>query len=104
MFMYWNFTLHFDDGLFHYLAVDCKWGEWEAWGDCPSGCDQKKTRVRQMAVEASCNGVACEGEDYEKKICSREEELSVQIRALLDENEALEKNQCTQAGRKKRLC
>ena len=75
-------------------AVDCKWGEWELWGDCPSGCDQEKTRVRQMIVEASCNGTECDGIDYEKKICSREDELAEQIRALLDENETLEKNQC----------
>ena len=48
-----------------------------------------------MVVEASCNGAECAGEDYEKKICSREEELAEQIRALLDENESLGRNQCT---------
>ena len=47
-----------------------------------------------MMVEASCNGIECDGNDYEKQICSREEELAEQIRALLDENETLEKNQC----------
>ena len=83
-------------------AVDCKWGQWEPWGDCPSGCDQEKTRIRQMVVEASCNGMECEGNDYEKKICSREEELSEQLRALLDENENLGKNQCPSDDRKMR--
>ena len=36
----------------------------------------------------------CEGNDYEKQICSREEELADQVRALLDENEVLGKNKC----------
>ena len=84
-------------------AVDCKWGEWEAWGDCPSGCDQEKTRVRQMIVEASCNGIECDGNDYEKKLCSREEELAEQMRALLDENESLGRNQCPTVDRRKAL-
>ena len=56
-----------------------------------------------MVVEASCNGMECEGNDYEKKICSREEELADQVRALLDENESLEKNQCPSEDRKKKI-
>jgi len=67
--------------------VDCVWGQWEEWPSCPSGCradgeSQEKTRTRDRAVEESCNGQKCQGEDYEKKKCSREQEL-------LDENEEM---------------
>ena len=84
------------------LCFSCwlQMGSMGAMGWLSSGCDQEKTRIRQMVVEASCNGMECEGNDYEKKICSREEELADQVRALLDENENLEKNQCPSDNRK----
>lgn len=60
--------------------VDCVWGEWEEWPACPSGCPiggglQQKTRTRKWSIEASCNGIKCEGVDFEKEDCSREEEV-----------------------------
>jgi len=63
--------------------VNCKWGEWEKWGSCPSGCPpQLKIRTRQHAVLASCNGLECDGEDFEEKSCSREVELEEKAAAL----------------------
>merc|ERR1712029_1332178 len=60
--------------------VDCVWGIWEPWPDCPSGCpleggQHEKIRTRDRKVEASCNGELCRGKDYEKQPCSREEEV-----------------------------
>jgi len=60
--------------------VDCVWNEWEAWPACPSGCPvggglQEKTRTRTIHRNATCNGIKCEGVDFEKEDCSREEEV-----------------------------
>jgi len=60
--------------------VDCVWSEWEAWPACPSGCPvggglQEKTRTRTIRTPASCNGIKCDGVDFEKEDCSREEEV-----------------------------
>jgi len=60
--------------------VDCVWGAWEAWPACPSGWPeggglQEKMRLRTKSVETSCNGSDCDGEDFEKETCIREEEL-----------------------------
>jgi len=64
--------------------VDCKWNDWEEWPTCPSGCPvggglQKKTRTRSKAIEAQCNGRECDGPDFEKKDCSREIEIELDI-------------------------
>jgi len=63
--------------------VNCEWGQWEEWGSCPSGCPpQEKTRIRRKRVVASCNGLECEGEDFEEKSCSREVELAERVAEL----------------------
>jgi len=63
--------------------VNCEWGQWEEWGSCPSGCPpQEKTRLRRKRVLASCNGMECEGEDFEEKSCSREVELAERVAEL----------------------
>jgi len=63
--------------------VDCVWGEWEEWQQCPSGCEpQEKIRTRIVVTQASCNGNECEGHDFEEMPCSREAELSVKIADL----------------------
>jgi len=66
--------------------VDCKWNDWEEWPACPSGCPvggglQQKTRTRSKAIEAACNGIECDGEDFEKKTCSREQEVMELLQA-----------------------
>jgi len=62
--------------------VNCEWGAWEEWGACPSGCDQKKIRIRRKTVLAKCNGIDCQGEDFEETSCSRERELEDKIVVL----------------------
>jgi len=63
--------------------VNCEWGEWEEWGSCPSGCPpQEKTRTRRRRVLSSCDGLECNGEDFEQKSCSREVELEAKAAAL----------------------
>ena len=78
-------------------AVDCVWGEWEAWPDCPSGCPvggglQEKTRTRVKAVVASCNGTECVGHEFEKKHCSREEEVLEMHSELSERHETCQQN------------
>jgi len=62
--------------------VDCVWGEWEQWQDCPSGCAQSKLRIRHVIVPAFCNGNECQGHDFEEMACSREAELAVKVADL----------------------
>ena len=75
------------------VAIDCVWGEWEEWGHCPSGCPaiQNRTRTRSKKVEAANDGKECEGEDFEKKPCSVEQDLKEDINTLKMAKEALEK-------------
>jgi len=89
--------------------VDCVWGAWEAWPACPSGCPlggglQNKTRTRSKTIEALCNGNECQGEDFEKQPCSREEEVVKDNNLVLRERDQcrlqkqqqkLENNQCS---------
>merc|ERR1711974_539158 len=49
---------------------------------CPSGCDQKKIRTRVKKIFAHCNGIDCEGQDYEVLSCSRERELEDEVLRL----------------------
>jgi len=62
--------------------VDCVWGEWEQWQDCPSGCAQTKLRTRDVVIPESCNGNECQGHDFEEMACSREAELAVLVADL----------------------
>jgi len=63
--------------------VNCEWAEWEEWDSCPSGCPpQEKTRIRRKWMFASCNGLECEGEDFEEMSCSREVELAERVAEL----------------------
>jgi len=62
--------------------VNCVWGQWNEWGLCPSGCDQKKTRTRVKKILAHCNGIDCKGQDYEVLSCSRERELEDKVTEL----------------------
>jgi len=63
--------------------VDCVWGEWSDWQDCPSGCEpQEKLRTRRVDIPDSCNGQVCEGHDFEEMPCSREAELAVKVADL----------------------
>jgi len=60
--------------------VDCVWSAWEEWPSCPSGCPvgggiHHKIRTRTKAIKAMCNGQECDGLDFEKRECSREQEL-----------------------------
>jgi len=83
--------------------VDCVWGIWEPWPDCPSGCpleggQHEKIRTRDRKVEASCNGELCKGKDYEKQPCSREEEVLDMLGTCLSGKVHLakEKNEMTE--------
>jgi len=83
--------------------VDCVWGIWEPWPDCPSGCpleggQHEKIRTRDRKVEASCNGELCRGKDYEKQPCSREEEVLDMLGTCLSGKVHLakEKNEMTE--------
>ena len=79
-----------EQSILHISAVDCVWNTWEDWPACPSGCPtggglQKKTRTRSKAIEAECNGQECDGLDYEKKHCSREQEIVELLQACNQE-------------------
>lgn len=71
--------------------IDCVWGEWTNWSNCPSGCPeiQNKTRTREQLVKAENNG-KCEGKDFENKPCSLAEDLKEDISTLKMEKERLE--------------
>jgi len=62
--------------------VNCVWSQWNEWGLCPSGCDQKKIRTRVKMILAHCNGIDCKGQDYEVLSCSRERELEDELSRL----------------------
>jgi len=62
--------------------VNCVWSQWNEWTLCPSGCDQKKIRTRVKKIFAHCNGIDCEGQDYEVLSCSRERELEDEVLRL----------------------
>jgi len=64
----------------HCCPVDCVWAAWEEWENCPSGCPapgkiQERTRTRKRRTVKYCDGKECEGEDFEKEACTREEEV-----------------------------
>jgi len=68
--------------------VDCVWGEWADWQACPSGCQpQEKLRIREVVTPDSCNGMKCQGVDFEEMSCSREAELEAKVAALRKELE-----------------
>jgi len=69
--------------------IDCVWAQWEEWDSCPSGCGKQKTRLRHKDVEASCGGMQCQGEDFNKIHCSREHELEDQLVEVEAEKEGL---------------
>ena len=72
------------------LAVDCVWGEWTEWSNCPSGCPevQNKTRTREKLVKNEYDGL-CEGKDFEQKPCSVVEDLKEVISDCKNEKESL---------------
>ena len=86
--------------------MNCEWNNWEAWPACPSGCPvggglQEKTRTRTKAVEAYCNGKECEGPDFEKEPCSREQEVLEDLNRCHQEVEGLSKKleECQKPGK-----
>ena len=69
------------DHKIFFIAVDCTWGEWSDWSECPHQCGiQNKTRTREK-FEHECGGTPCEGEAVDYKECD----------AFADESLALEK-------------
>ena len=73
------------------LAIDCEWGPWTEWSNCPSGCPeiQNRTRTREQLVKPANNG-KCEGEAFEKKPCSVAEDLKEDIATLKMVKDGLE--------------
>merc|ERR1711974_336637 len=62
--------------------VNCEWGIWTDWPGCPSGQNQTKIRTREK-IPAECQGLDCQGEDYERIPCSREIELAEEVEHLI---------------------
>jgi len=71
--------------------VNCEWGIWTDWPDCPSGQNQTKIRTREK-IAAECQGLDCQGEDYERIPCSREIELFEEVEALDQEVATCDQN------------
>ena len=72
------------------------------WPVCPAGCPvggglHEKTRTRTKDAVASCNGTECEGHEFEKRHCSREEEvLEMHSELLKTHSGLLEKHETCQ--------
>ncbi|CAD7963513.1 unnamed protein product [Amoebophrya sp. A25] len=49
------------------LAVNCKWGEWSAWGACT--CTGLSERHRSIAVHQEGEGKLCTGSKIETQVC-----------------------------------
>ena len=50
--------------------MDCKWKEWDQWGDCSKSCGGgERTRKREKAHGAAHGGKACVGQDQENEEC-----------------------------------
>ena len=55
----------------HWCPVNCQWGTWVEWSTCSKTCGGgEKTRTRQIEVEESHGGEACEGEGTETAGCN----------------------------------
>ena len=51
--------------------VDCKWGQWTAWGSCPVTCGGGTwTSTRVIGQEAVCGGSNCTGNSTRDQPCN----------------------------------
>lgn len=50
--------------------INCKMGDWSAWGECAPSCNGTETRSRPILQEARNGGTPC-GETVEQKPCSK---------------------------------
>ncbi|CAJ1335935.1 unnamed protein product [Effrenium voratum] len=52
-------------------CVDCKWGSWVAWSECPVSCGgATQTRARDVLVQKAGGGKACEGNSSVTRACA----------------------------------
>jgi len=50
--------------------VDGVWGEWSGYGECSTTCGPgEQERVRSVEIDAAHGGVACAGDDTQKRDC-----------------------------------
>ena len=50
--------------------VDCRWGDWVAYGDCSATCGLgSQVRYRNITEKASCGGKECSGSNQQTKAC-----------------------------------
>lgn len=52
------------------VCVDCEWGSWVAWSNCPVGCGgAKQKRSRNVLVQQAGRGKPCQGNSSEVRGC-----------------------------------
>ena len=73
------------------IAIDCKWSEWSAWGECDKEYgDGQKHSQRMHLVPALFGGEECEGEETQTKPCNNLLECRQKEQEQLQEIERLE--------------
>jgi len=83
-----------DDGC---CPVDCKWNDWEKWGECPNVCSadtQYRRRVRSKAQTMMCEsrgGQKCIGGPNDKEECKILEVWDKRIDGLKEKHAGLQK-------------
>merc|ERR1712111_101583 len=83
----------------------CVWGEWGEWSVCSTTCEAGSTErhrvIEKEAINngtecegdaAECQGLDCQGDDYERIPCSREIELFEEVEALDQEVATCDQN------------
>jgi len=77
--------------------VDCKWNDWEKWGECPNVCSadtQYRRRVRSKAQTMMCEtrgGQRCIGGPNDKEECKILEVWDKRIDGLKEKHAGLQK-------------
>ena len=57
-----------------HLVMDCRWGNWAAWGQCSKTCGGgAQLRSRSIAHEAEYGGNACSGQSAEMQGCNEDD-------------------------------
>ena len=74
-----------------FLAIDCRWDRWSAWGQCKQVCpDGSRTRTRAKSQLAQHGGRECDGDSEELTSCNRLSELENELAQLREETRLLE--------------
>eukprot|EP00913_Durusdinium_trenchii_P010721 g10059.t1 len=52
--------------------VDCQWDDWVDWSVCQFSCGGgQSVRTRKVKIMAQGNGVACDNNDKETRVCNK---------------------------------